>query len=120
MSKKQKFKKCPQCGRLYKDENVFYCYSDNRPLIDYETNDPLGDQLQYFDRPTRKPTLDDWKPEQTKASIDPCCIPKCPTCGSEKVKKISAMKRATHLFLFGFFSNTSSSQFCCENCGYKW
>ena len=47
-------------------------------------------------------------------------IPKCPTCGSTKLKKISGVKRAAHMWTFGLFSKTSYSQFECENCGYKW
>lgn len=46
--------------------------------------------------------------------------PKCPTCQSTNLKKISATKRATHGYLFGIFSKTAFSQFECKNCGYKW
>lgn len=47
-------------------------------------------------------------------------IPKCPTCQSTNIKKISALKRETHVLLFGIFSKTATSQFECDNCGYKW
>lgn len=47
-------------------------------------------------------------------------VPKCPTCQSENIKKISVAKRATHGALFGIFSKTAFSQFECNNCGYKW
>lgn len=47
-------------------------------------------------------------------------IPKCPTCQSTKIKKISGIKRAAHGYAFGLFSKTARSQFECENCGYKW
>lgn len=46
--------------------------------------------------------------------------PKCPTCQSENVKKISVAKKATHGFIFGIFSKTAFSQFECCSCGYKW
>ena len=46
--------------------------------------------------------------------------PKCPTCQSENVKKISVAKKATHGFMFGIFSKTAFSQFECCSCGYKW
>lgn len=45
---------------------------------------------------------------------------KCPTCNSTNISKISALKKATHAFAFGLFSNTAKSQFVCKNCGYKW
>lgn len=47
-------------------------------------------------------------------------IPKCPTCGSTNIKKISDLNRGVHALAFGFVSKTARSQFCCENCGYKW
>lgn len=47
-------------------------------------------------------------------------LPKCPTCGSTNIKKISTVKRATHAYMFGLFSKTARSQFECQNCHYKW
>ena len=47
-------------------------------------------------------------------------IPKCPTCGSTNVHKISGVKKALHGYAFGLFSKTARSQFECNNCGYKW
>lgn len=47
-------------------------------------------------------------------------IPKCPTCSSANIKRISGMKRAFHGYAFGIFSKTAFSQFECQNCGYKW
>ncbi|MBQ9673191.1 MAG: transposase [Ruminococcus sp.] len=47
-------------------------------------------------------------------------VPKCPTCGSTKISKISGMKRAAHGLTFGLFSKTARSQFECKKCGYKW
>ncbi len=47
-------------------------------------------------------------------------IPKCPTCGSTNVKRISDTKKATHAIAFGIYSKTAFSQFECEDCHYKW
>ena len=46
--------------------------------------------------------------------------PKCPTCGSTKIHKLSAGARGVSLGLFGLASKTARSQFVCDNCGYKW
>ncbi|MCD8116887.1 MAG: hypothetical protein LUE21_07205 [Oscillospiraceae bacterium] len=46
--------------------------------------------------------------------------PKCPTCGSTNISKISTATRAAHGFAFGLFSSTARSQFKCNACGYKW
>lgn len=47
-------------------------------------------------------------------------VPHCPTCGSTKIKKISAASKAGGMFMFGIFSKTAKSQFQCVDCGYKW
>ena len=46
--------------------------------------------------------------------------PKCPTCGSTNIRKISATKKIGGALGFGLFSKTARSQFECLNCKYKW
>ena len=46
--------------------------------------------------------------------------PKCPTCGSENVEKISTTSKVLGTVMFGLLSKTARSQFKCNNCGYKW
>lgn len=47
-------------------------------------------------------------------------IPKCPTCGSTNIKKISTSAKAVGAIAFGLLSKTARSQFKCGSCGYKW
>lgn len=47
-------------------------------------------------------------------------LPKCPTCGSTNIKKISDLRRGVHGLAWGILSKTARSQFECKNCGYKW
>lgn len=47
-------------------------------------------------------------------------IPKCPTCQSTNIKKISATSKATNAMLFGLFGNKRKKQFHCNSCGYEW
>lgn len=58
--------------------------------------------------------------EQKNKVIEEANQPKCPTCGSTNIKKISAVSKAGGMFMFGIFSKTAKSQFQCEDCGYKW
>lgn len=46
--------------------------------------------------------------------------PKCPTCGSANIKKISATKRWVGTGLFGLASSDIGKTMQCEDCGYKW
>lgn len=47
-------------------------------------------------------------------------VPKCLTCGSANIKRISVTTQIAGVVAFGLFSKTARSQFQCENCGYKW
>lgn len=47
-------------------------------------------------------------------------LPKCPTCSSTNIEKISSFDKAAGAVMFGLFSKTARSQFKCRNCGYKW
>lgn len=49
-------------------------------------------------------------------------IPKCPTCGSTNIRRISTVEKATVVILFGIFSNKRKYQFECQNpgCKYMW
>lgn len=46
--------------------------------------------------------------------------PKCPTCGSTNIRKISASAKMAGAIGFGLFSKTARSQFECLDCKYKW
>lgn len=46
--------------------------------------------------------------------------PKCPTCGSTNIQKISGTKRWLSTGLFGIASSDVGKTMVCKNCGYKW
>jgi len=47
--------------------------------------------------------------------------PRCPTCNSPQIEKISASDKAGSALLLGIFSiGQISKTFRCRNCGYKW
>lgn len=46
--------------------------------------------------------------------------PKCPTCGSANIKKISTSKKISGGLMFGLFSINVRKTFECLNCKYKW
>jgi predicted RNA-binding Zn-ribbon protein involved in translation (DUF1610 family) len=47
-------------------------------------------------------------------------VPKCPTCGSTNVEKISTAQKALGLALVGLFSSNLGKTMHCKDCGYKW
>lgn len=46
--------------------------------------------------------------------------PKCPTCGSTNIEKISVAKKAFGGAMFGLFSSDVRNSMHCKNCGAKW
>lgn len=46
--------------------------------------------------------------------------PKCPTCGSTNIEKISVTKKAVGGFMFGIFSSDVRNTMHCKSCGAKW
>lgn len=46
--------------------------------------------------------------------------PRCPTCGSTRVKKISLSSKVVGGAMVGLFSSNIRNTFKCESCGYKW
>lgn len=47
-------------------------------------------------------------------------VPKCPTCGSTNVEKISTAQKALGFALVGLFSSNLGKTMHCKDCGYKW
>lgn len=46
--------------------------------------------------------------------------PKCPTCGSTNIEKISMTRKAFGGAMFGIFSSDVRNTMRCKNCGHKW
>lgn len=61
------------------------------------------------------------QPQQQESAPQPTPnIPKCPTCGSTNVKKISGTKRWVGTGLFGIASSDLEKVMQCKSCGAKW
>ena len=46
--------------------------------------------------------------------------PKCPTCQSQNLKKISATSKVVNTAVWGIFGTKRHKTFHCNNCGYEW
>ena len=47
-------------------------------------------------------------------------VPKCPTCGSTNIRKISTGERMVSVGMLGLFSKKINKSFKCNSCGYTW
>ena len=90
-------KQCPQCGQITNQPDAFYCLKCNVRYERIKNNH----QENYYE-------------EQEKNT------PKCPTCGSTNIQKISGTKRWITTGLFGLASSNVGKTMECKNCGYKW
>lgn len=59
-------------------------------------------------------------PKKTEKKESNTYVPKCPTCGSPDIEKISMGKKAVGGVLFGLLSSDVRKTMHCKNCGYKW
>lgn len=132
---------CPICGETQFATNVYCVNCRNKVTMvqsihDYEyyqnqSMKKYGDlthwkeflMLEVEQNPLYNPNAESLKPittynynTQTKADN----IPKCPTCSSTNIQKISTTSKVVGASLFGLFSKNATSQFKCNNCGYKW
>lgn len=46
-------------------------------------------------------------------------VPKCPTCGSTKLSKVSTMSKAGSVIMWGLFSQKVKKTWHCDNCKYE-
>lgn len=47
-------------------------------------------------------------------------IPKCPTCQSQNIEKITTLDKAISFTVFDVFSRNLGKIFKCKSCGYRW
>lgn len=115
-----------QAQKVYSKDFLFNVTEEEEHsiLIEEAKNNPL------FDETKSKQAFLKWREQsnqankiyfqQTNKNIEDNHMPKCPTCGSTNINKISTASKIIGAATFGLFSKTAKSQFKCNNCGYKW
>lgn len=111
--------KCPVCGREIDDtcRNCKYCGFDE--ISSYLLNDA---RKKYIIQQQQEINMREERDRQINETIQQKELnkPKCPTCGSANVSKISGAKRWLSAGLFGFASSDIGKTMVCRNCGFKW
>ncbi len=105
--------KCPNCGRIYNygdlNNNVIInCLNCKYPLKKAEDVKSVN-----------SPELNEHNVIGIIKNFDKN-IPRCPTCNSTNVEKISTTKKIFGGAMFGLFSSDVRNMMHCNNCGYKW
>lgn len=119
---------CPACKKgiledsiLTHDEfNLIEDVSDSdrqflEAMIELKKKDPIEYQLkmsQFKANLKQQEQVQESRTEENK--------PRCPTCGSTNIERISLGKKAVGGALFGIFSSNVRKSMHCKSCGYKW
>lgn len=107
---KKPFKICPLCNKEY-EESITECIKCG---FGYQIMDDIENIIKAEEDKQQK------QEQQLEYELNNPCVPKCPTCQSPNIKKISGGAKMLGALGFGLFSKTARSQFECLNCGYKW
>ena len=116
--------------KLFSYFNQYIYFINNSTLVSEVINDDLGtydisqdisfkqkeDEIIHpnlkFERESRE-KIQQFEKEKNS-------LPKCPTCGSTSIEKISSLNRAVSVGLFGLVSSKIGKTMECNSCGYKW
>lgn len=84
---------------------------------EYVYGNPLFDKEKYEAREQ----ADRERIERNKAGLNPLDnLPKCPTCGSTNLSRLSGVGMITMFGGFGVTDGNAGKTFQCNNCGYRW
>ena len=119
-------KDCSYCGYQLQDTEYYFTESVDhgnlKPEIrkaifeKYIKNSPLYSEESVKDREEKESR----ERVNLPSSNTPKNTPKCPTCGSTNIEKISTTKKAVGFVAVGIFSSNFGKTMRCKQCGYKW
>ena len=89
-------------------------YTDVQNMIKKHLSDDVATQVM------KNSIKDSMMLSNQSISTKQSTSPRCPTCGSTNVSKISSGKKAFGFAVVGFFSSNFGKIMECKNCGYKW
>lgn len=115
--------RCKKCGGIYPDGTKICGSCGGRmrtlriPPTKKDSPEKLPENpLQEYPYTLNRPPSREPAPEHIAARN----VPKCPTCGSENVKRIGKLSRLVSVKMWGAASDKLGKTMECGNCGYKW
>ena len=90
--------------------------------LDSDVTKAATTKRKYWESPEgveqRNKEMDQWYAKQNAQKFS--TGPKCPTCGSTNIRKISTGERMVSVGMLGLFSKKINKSFKCNSCGYTW
>lgn len=122
---KPDFKTCEHCGsKIFKspltvEEYVYIdCIAeDDREFLDAMIELKQKDIIEFKTKIAQFKAQVDAQEERERQERN---LPRCPTCQSTNIHKISTGKRAVSILGFGILSNNIGKTYECLDCKYKW
>lgn len=107
------------CVNNHKEEAIKYIQlkvGNNYKIAETIVNtyiEEMGDEIE-----DHKRRIEEYKKRQLNESI--LNKPKCPTCQSTNIKKVSTTSKVINTAIYGIFGTKRYKTFHCNNCGYEW
>lgn len=116
---------CPYCGAEMIEgpriDNAQEFRREKEVYAQFVKGDP--EKEKYYQQRLAKEDVEheeDMKRWEAEAAERAACVPKCPTCGSKNIQKISNTSRFGSTLVWGIASSKLGKTMECKNCGYKW
>jgi len=113
----QDHEKCEKCG-----SSQFTGFIENEIYQSMKSRNANLERIMNFRFSNLIPQWEEHKRQGITPTSGETPMPKCPTCGSENIRRISQNERSGNALMFGLYGNKRKYQFECLNksCGYKW
>lgn len=103
------------------DEEILDKYSDYRKRIEEQTGRKMSDSEFLLGIREARRDSSNHRADRCKNIPESIAnVPKCPTCQSTDIKKISGLSKAGSVAMWGIFSWKVYKQWHCNNCGSEW
>lgn len=117
---------CGECGKVLKFKR--YELDDIKTGVECFCGN-ISDEIQGMVFDDKKSTLSSNTEDPEGVTVNPTVYqqpipiytgPRCPTCGSADVSRITLTSKAVGGVMFGLFSSNIRNTYKCDRCGYKW
>ena len=119
-------KDCSYCGYQLQDTEYYFTESVDHGNLKPEIRKAIFEKYIKNSSTYSEEAVKDREEKEGRerlnlpSSYTPKNTPKCPTCGSTNIEKISTTKKAVGFVAVGIFSSNFGKTMHCKQCGYKW
>ena len=119
-------KDCSYCGYKLQDTEYYFTESVDHGNLKPEIRKAIFEKYIKNSSTYSEEAVKDREEKEGRerlnlpSSYTPKNTPKCPTCGSTNIEKISTTKKAVGFVAVGIFSSNFGKTMHCKQCGYKW